>query len=363
MRTDRVRRALAGRASLLVRPQRAELVAALRAPVASVVFDPLQAGRPLRVLLAYVFWDYGMSRRGVSYETTAFRDPLYHLGCEIVEARIDELKAKYGTSGASSALFELAFRHDVDAVFAIPFTNEIDPRVLRSVRESLHVPVICWFSDDHWRFDSYTVQFLPNITAAVTTSEGAVSKYRNLGFSNIIHSQWSANHRIFRPLALPPAYEVSFVGQPHSDRRQLVARLRSAGIQVETRGFGWKEGRVSLSEMVRLGNQSQICLNFGNASAGGLHQVKGRDFEIPAMGRPLLTAYSTELRQYFNEEEAATYRTGEELVAVVQDLLKDESRRERMATAGRQRLLKDHTAEHRLAEIFNHAARNGWLSR
>ena len=114
--------------------------------------------------------------------------------------------------------------------------------------------------------------------------------------------------------------------------------------------------------MVEISNQSRLCLNFGNASVGKENQVKGRDFEIPAMGRPMLTAASPEIGEYFSEAEVAVYRDGDDLVERVLELLADAERREALARAGHARFLAEHTAEKRLGALFGEMARAGWLS-
>jgi spore maturation protein CgeB len=355
------RRYVIGRSQLLFNSQEAEIQAAERAPRSEASFDPLKLGRRLRVVLAYSHFDYGAQARGISYETTAFRDPLHWLGCDITDVRIDVLSRR-GPRFASKALLETVFRFEPDVFLLIPFKEEVQPETLGQIRDELGVPTVAWFSDDHWRFENYSKRFLPYLSVAVTTARNAVEKYRSLGFERVVKSQWSANHRIFRPLREPAVYDLSFVGQPHSNRREMVDRLRSAGLRVVTRGFGWPEGRASLREMVVISNQSAVCLNFSGASLGRENQIKGRDFEIPAMGRPMLTAATAELDEYFTNQEVAVYRDADEMVDLARQLVADQQRREAVAAAGYARCVREHTAERRLADMFRTMADAGWLA-
>lgn len=361
---ERWRRHLAGRLALLSRPSYAEAVAAERAPLRrSQPFDPLGRGRPLRILLAYTHNDYGNLRRGTSYETSAFRDSLYQLGCEVIEGRTDAIAKRIGASRVTDALQEMAFRHEVDMLFAVPFRNELDPTGLANIRDKTKTPIVMWFSDDHWRFDGHTVRFLDCISVAVTTSRVALAKYAAAKFDRVIKSQWGVNHRVYRPLNLPPVWDMSFIGQPHSDRREYVQRLRSAGFSVATRGFGWPEGRASLSEAVILANTSKICLNFSNSSHGSQNQVKGRDFELPAMRRAVLTAQSDELSEYYSSDEVVTYSSFDDLREKASELLRNDAYRERLAYAGFQRTLRDHTYEVRLGSLLSEIIDRGWIER
>jgi len=208
----RWRAAARGRLELVRRPQAAEVEAAALLPArGDAVFDPLKRGRRLRVLLAYLRHDYGTPRRGISYETTAFRDPLHLLGCDLVEAPLDVLSARLGSKRTGHAVLELAFRHEVDVAFVIPFKDEITPQALGELRDSLGVPVVAWFCDDQWRFDSFTTTFLDHVSVAVTTWREAVEQYQARGFDRVIRSQWSVNHRVFRPMPLPQTYDLSLI--------------------------------------------------------------------------------------------------------------------------------------------------------
>jgi len=360
--TARLAWRLTGIVDVRRRPHGPELEAAVPLPEGGARFDPLDSGRRLRVLLVYLRRDYGDRRRGVSYETIAFRDPLRHLGCEVLEAPTDMLGERVGSRRVGECVLELAFRLGPDLLFFVPYKDEVAPEVLGRVRDELGVPVLAWFCDDHWRFDGFTRRFLPYVTVAVTTAASALPRYRGAGFERVVRSQWSANHLVFRRLPLPLVHDASFVGQKHSDRGELVRRLRRAGVRVVTRGFGWPEGRASLREMVALSNQSRVCLNFSNASRGTANQVKGRDFEIPAIGRPMVTAHSDELAACFGEGEAAVYHSPEQLVEVVVYLLRDDRRREAIARAGHRRCLRDHTAERRLGDLLREVATRGWLA-
>ena len=70
-------------------------------------------------------------------------------------------------------------------------------------------------------------------------------KYAGLHLQNAIKSQWGCNHLLYRKLDLPLQYDVTFVGQPHGNRREMVDVLKKNGINVRCFGFGWQEGRVS----------------------------------------------------------------------------------------------------------------------
>jgi spore maturation protein CgeB len=114
--------------------------------------------------------------------------------------------------------------------------------------------------------------------------------------------------------------------------------------------------------MVVISNRSAVCLNFSGASLGRENQIKGRDFEIPAVARPMLTAATAELDEYFTDKEVAVYRDADEMVELARQLVADQPRREAIAAAGHARFVKDHTAERRLADMFRTMVDAGWLT-
>jgi spore maturation protein CgeB len=341
----------------------AEIAAAVPAPTSSDVFDPFRTGRRFRIVLVCLHHDYGDGKRGLSYEWTAFRDPLWRLGCEVLEVPMDDIHRRWGQAGVADTIAEICARHDPDIVFFDPFEYEWRPDDVGALRDRYGIPIVAWFSDDHWRFEGFTRQFLPYISVALTTSRAALQSYTDHGFHRALLTQWGVNHHVYRPLPLEHDIEASFVGQPHSDRAALVATLRRAGMTVVTRGQGWPEGRASLAQAIEISNRSRVCLNFGSASVGSTPQVKGRDFEIPAMGRPMVTVHSTEIGTYFTEQEIVTYASADDLIDKVRWLLSDGARREAIGAAGRQRVLRDHTAEKRLGGVISELAARGWLVR
>jgi spore maturation protein CgeB len=187
----------------------------------------------------------------------------------------------------------------------------------------------------------------------VTTTQGAFDRYQALNINNVILSQWAANHRLYYPMPVEKKYDVTFVGQPHGDRREIVERLRNDGIQVATWGHGWEAGRLTQMEMVRLFSQSKINLNFANALVPGLVQIKGRNFEVPACRAFLLTTYVPELENYYGIDGEVVCFTGyDELRDKIRYYLAHDEERENIAARGYQRTLAQHTFDARFDDIF-----------
>lgn len=68
-----------------------------------------------------------------------------------------------------------------------------------------------------------------------------------MGISHkVLKTQWACNHELYIPYDIPKDIEMSFVGQPHGNRVEVLSKLLQNGYKLEVFGFGWKTGHASL---------------------------------------------------------------------------------------------------------------------
>jgi spore maturation protein CgeB len=360
----------------------------------------------MRILYVAMQYDYGDPARGYGFEHYNFLDALHNMGHDILYFDFMSLLQARGRGAMNTRLREVAAAEKPDLLFCALFQEEIDRRAMRHISESGDTVTVNWFCDDHWRFDSFSRFWAPCFNLVVTTAESALPKYERCGIRNVIKSQWACNHYLYLKLDLPPAYDVTFVGQPHGNRRATIAALRDAGIDVRTWGNGWKNGRLPQDEMIRCFNRSRINLNLTNASmarpagtaarlgaaAKGMasralnvlpggralkarakaariarreaappsaprahlpEQIKGRNFEVPGCGGFLLTSPVEDLDRYYEpEREIALFADDRELAEKIRYYLNHEDERAAIARAGYERTLREHTYVHRFTDTF-----------
>jgi spore maturation protein CgeB len=344
----------------------------------------------VRVLFASYRYDYGDPARGTSFEHENLWDALRRMpGVEGRFFGTDEESTARGPAEMNAELVRVAREWRPDLAFFLLFNDEIHPETLAALRD-LGVTTVNWFADDHWRFSQFSVRWAPLFDWVVTTDVRAIARYRAIGVTHAIHSQWGCNQHVYRPTGEPRDIDVSFVGQPHGKRRALVTAVRDAGIAIETWGYGWERGRVTQEEVASIFSRSKISLNFAasfyNYSRRELvsqfvrrrgplvvprfgelrrnaalvrdfrrPQLKARNFEIAACGPLLVTEHVDQLGAYYRVgDEAVEFNGPRDLVAVLRRYLADDEERERIARAGLERTLRDHTYEHRLQTIFEH---------
>lgn len=307
----------------------------------------------LRILYVAMKYDYGQPRRGLSYEENNLFHSLLNMGHQIIRFDFKAIEKRFSRREMNKMLLETVYRYNPDLMFTVLFRNELDKKVVNEISTQTETKTINWFCDDHWRFDSYSRYWAPMFNWVVTTAKSALPRYEEIGYENVIHAQWACNHFLYRKLGLPHLYDVTFVGQPHGNRRQVIGSLRKAGIDVKVWGYGWPTGRVSQSEMIKIFNQSKINLNLSNASRPGVEQIKGRDFEVPGCGGFLITGYAENIEEYFNVgKEIVCYRDVDDLIDKIRYYLKHDDEREAIANAGYVRVLREHTYEKRFLNIF-----------
>jgi len=320
------------------------------------------------VLLRY---DYGMKSRGDSLEYKGFYSALKQITNEVYPFWYDQYLDKREELQKKVRIFVDNIKPDV--LFFVLYKGAFEFTTLDYLKSKY--TTINWFCDDQWRFDIFTKYQAPHFTYAITTDKFALSKYRKIGYKNVILSQW-ASFGFTKDIdfeAINCKYDVSFVGGINDYRKWLINRLKRKGINVECFGRGWKNGRVSFDRMTEIFKTSKINLNISNSVSYDIRyifssirsirefmrglkrveQLKARNFEIPAFGGFQLTNYVPSLEDYFEiGSEVVIYTSIEDLVPQIIYYLDNEEERRKIMISGYKRAMNEHTYFHRLKDIF-----------
>lgn len=328
--------------------------------------------------------NYNYKRR-FSFEYSNFYLTLKKMaGVVLIEYPLD-LIIDYGKKKFNQDLLDLIKREKPDLFFSFMFTDELDYKTLLEIKKI--TKSVAWFSDDSWRFYNYSKYLAPYFAWVVTTYSWVPKLYEQLGFHNVIRSQWGSNPEIWRSVSVERDIGVSFVGQYNAGRKKMIKTLREAGIDIFVRGWGWPEGRVSQDEMIRIFSRSKICLNinsqpprfriksfarlFFKRSAGkiipdphfvdnffswinlSVPQIKARPFELAACKTFVISGFADDLDKFYKEDgEMVFYRTTDELIEKIKYYLPLDEERKKIAEAGYKRTLAEHTYEQRFKDIF-----------
>ena len=329
---------------------------------------------------------------GLSFEHNNFYESLRKLPeTEVIYFPYERI-LELGRDKGNEELLNLIRSEKPDLFFAFMFTDELIPEILDEIKK--YTKSIAWFSDDHWRFDNYSRYYAPHFSWVITTYSKAVDRYKKIGIKNIIHSQWAANVNIYGSIieSVKKEIDISFVGAWSRPRQKIISALKSKGINVECYGIGWPNGRISSDKMIEIFSSSKISLalnptpgylninslgrlflrrsmdkivpdfhiwrNFKSFLHRGIAQIKARHFEISACGGFLMTSMADNLGDYYKiGEEIVAYKNTNELIEKIIYYLKNDEERKKIAEAGYERTIKDHTYNKRFEDIFRMVSR------
>lgn len=307
-------------------------------------------------------YDYGDPKRGLGYEYYNFYLTFKKMGLEIVEFDCMSILNKIGRKKMNLLLWDTVQNEQPDLLICALMRDEFDPAVIRKISKETNTTTYNWFSDDHWRYDRFSRHWAPMFNWVSTTDQEAISKYHRDGYQNVIKTQWGFNPDIYKAQDTPYQYDVTFVGQVHSNRKSIINTLKKNGIQITCFGADWPNGRIDQEEMIAVFNQSRINLNLNNSSTNKWYrfwkkdrdQIKGRNFEVPGSGGFLLTGNADNLEKYFVPgKEIGLYASEDQLTERIKYYLENESEREAIKTAGYRRSQEEHSYSRRFEVIFN----------
>jgi spore maturation protein CgeB len=311
---------------------------------------------PIRVLYLGMYWDYGDPARGTSFEENSFHAGLRaHPSVDVTHFDYVALNAEIGREAMNQRLLDTVEGGDFDCLFYVPFTGEVEPEVLRTIGARGDIVTIAWGCDDHWRFETLSCNLAPNVNWWVTTAKSAIPKFKAMGYANVIKSQWAVEPSVYYPLDVPRDIPVSFIGQPHGSRVQVMQWLMQNGIEVALWGFGWDgvRTRITHEQMLEVFSRSAVNLNLSNASVMGEQQIKGRVFEVPGCRALLLTDHADDMESYYEiGKEIVVYTGLEDMAEKIGYYANNAAEREAIAEAGYRRTLAEHTWRHRFDDIF-----------
>ncbi len=224
---------------------------------------------------------------------------------------------------------------------------------------NLLIGQIAWISPDQSpMYGAYdlVLSSLPK-TISWFQAQGIPAKMLRLGFQPQILSQIECQAKSF---------PISFVGslfKMHRDRIDLLDKIAQRydlgiwGPETDVcadppfdrifRGSAWGV------EMFNILCQSKITLNH-HIDIGGNHANNMRLYEATGVGTLLLTDWKENLHEIFElGSEIVAYRDANECLDLIDYYLKHDRERDKIARAGQQRTLAEHTYEYRVKEMLS----------
>jgi len=326
-----------------------------------------------RILYCSLKYDYAEPDRGLSYEALNLEHGMRECAenglFDLEVFHIDDEHIKLGQEQADVKLIDVIRRYKPTILFHTSFDDnwDIDPETLLWCKEE-GIKTVLWNCDASWRFKDFILPRKSRYTHFITTHNVTIPWFKQEGMK-VIKSQWGGSSLYTRYMNKSAGgvklYDVSFVGQKHGIRPQLVHALNNAGIKVHLFGNYWDghpddHGFISFDDMINVFNQTKINLNFSNPfQVNTVPQIKGRHFEIPQCGGFQLSTIADDIESYFvSDKEIVLVDSVPKLINSIRHYLGHDDEREAVAEAGFQRMMKEHQWEHRFEHILKEIDKN-----
>lgn len=249
----------------------------------------------------------------------------------------------------------------------------MSPDAISKLKE-MKIPVAFWFVED-CRTLTYWKDMAPQYDYFFTIQQSEfLDELEQLGQSNHYYLPQAAHPSVHRPLELSEEErrkfkaDLSFMGEGYYNRHRAFVRLLDQDFKIW--GTGWTENqaywphiqnkgqRVTSEECVSIYNAGKVNLNLHSSTYhDGIHPngdfVNPRTFEIAACGGFQLVDARSELADCFRiGEEIITFSNLEEMREKALYYLEHEDERLQLARKARERVLSEHTIQHRMQEML-----------
>ena len=244
------------------------------------------------------------------------------------------------------------------------------------------IPTAFWFVED-FRFMEYWKNIAGYYDYFFTIQKGAFfEELEKSGVRNYHYLPMAASPDIHKPCK--PSEEerdhygsdISFMGAGYYNRRQFLKGLMDFDFKIW--GTDWnikselgrhiqRSGeRINTDEVVRIFNAAKININLHSSTYhAGINPfgdfVNPRTFEIISCGGFQVVDKRSGLEGLFDiNKEIVVYEDLDDLKRKIKYYLNNPEEREVIAEKGRQRILRDHTYEHRMKEMLEYIAGKGY---
>ena len=307
----------------------------------------------LKILLSCLYADFGQGGNmlpdfsNASWEFENF----YKAWKQLADEGLVELQTHWVDTQSDKPGIDrlMSIYKDVDLIFQVPVTHALGihlPQARQIIEDG--TPIVSFHPDLHMRYkhssgdgfvlsritegyDTHTISPAKHMVP-ILLADGAKVYHMPFGIPSWCDKQEGSE-----------TYDVTFVGQKHGIREQVVSQLRGAGITVHTWGHFWPShkdhhGRPTCSEMMRIFNASKINLNLRWCSRDPNHgQIKGRDMELLGCGAFMVATQHIECDDinelYVPGNDFVEYHLVDEMVDGIQYYLEHDDERQAIADA------------------------------
>jgi hypothetical protein len=206
------------------------------------------------------------------------------------------------------------------------------------------------FQVDTYAYTHRRISWSMLFDAVLVFHPGYDVKFREAGHPGPQFIPHAVEAALFFGTELPRIFELGWVGQTEGP----VYRARGRIVKKLAKSFRMNEvvRRHSAAELALIYRQSEIVVNVGRDDYA--QDANVRTFEAMAAGALLITSLPSELSAIGFQDGAhfIGYRSETEIPGLVRAYLADEAARRRIAEAGRELVLREHTYDRRVDTLL-----------
>lgn len=228
------------------------------------------------------------------------------------------------------------------------FTPDEPWDVIQKETNKGNVKTFNWYCDDSYRFDSFSKDTCNNFHWCSTPEKSFLENYKKIGYDNIVYATWHANAKLYSSFTgSPKVRESIFIGGLHANRTQLLSSIQRQGHNVAV-----CNEKLSFEDMIYHYSATKVCLNFTKDASNVQTQMKARIFEIISTGSLLLTEYTEDLDNCFNQGDVLTFTNDQEAVSHLNEIYRNPAWAEELRERGHSTFLKRHDSKVRLSSLL-----------
>jgi len=249
----------------------------------------------------------------------------------------------------------------------------LDRRALKDLKD-LGITCAFWFIED-FRLMAYFREVAAAYDFFFHIQGPELERQLQALGANHAYLPMAAHPSCHRPLDLTPAERrdygapVGFMGAGYPNRQRIFQDLARRGLDFRLWGVGWRgvkglesrlaqERYLASDEVVKVYNACQVVINLHSSPLmetriSGADFVNPRTLEVPACGGFQLVDRSRGLEKFLAPgREVAVFDNEGQLLEMIDHYLRHPEERQRIAQAGRRRVLNEHTYYHRMEALL-----------
>ena len=221
--------------------------------------------------------------------------------------------------------------------------------------------------DRGFRFNYYEYADLSEFDAFFSNSKGVIPDLEEMGAKNVHALYWAVDPILFTPVSVEKDIDISFYGHGSKYREDWIRgmitnpskKMPDVNFTVGGENYGMDLGNAKLigefpySAFRNFCCRSKINLNITRWSHTNVYASStSRPFELAAYGACIVSQPYNGIEEWFEVgKELFVVNSEEEAMETYKWLLDDEEEREKTGKRARERILKEHTFQHRAKEL------------